>query len=87
MNGLVAMIAALILATELIVGGFLAGGRYAVSVVQGTGNMSGGYLVYEVDRFTGAISTCLFTGEKPDAAFQCFRSNGPPPTMSDDKQP
>jgi hypothetical protein len=81
------VVAALILGVALVVAGFLAGGRYAVSVVQGTGNMGGGNLVYEVDRFTGAISTCLFTGEKPDAALQCFRSNGHPPTMSDDKKP
>jgi hypothetical protein len=43
--------AALILAVAIIVGGFLAGGRYATS---GSGNAG-----YIVDRYTGSITVCV----------------------------
>jgi hypothetical protein len=62
MNSIATMLSALIVATAPIAGGFLAGGRYAVSVIQGTGDFAGQGLVYEVDRFTGAISMCSFDG-------------------------
>ena len=49
--------AALILAIAIMIGGFLAGGRYTVA--SGGSGVFGGVVV---DRFTGATSLCTIGG-------------------------
>lgn len=46
--------AALIVGIAIVIGGFLAGGRYATTP-GGTG------AAFVIDRFTGAVSFCSFT--------------------------
>ena len=63
------IIAALLIAVGLIIGGFLAGGRYHVIVPPKTETHDMLFLI-EVDRFTGGVRVCL-PSDKPNQFFQC----------------
>jgi hypothetical protein len=76
MNSTGAVMAALILGAAIVVAGFLLGGRYVVTTKLPTGStlpdINDSLSVYEVDRFTGAVTmrSCLLD---KDNSLKCVR--------------
>ena len=80
-NAITAIVAALVLAVALLAAGFLAGGRYSITVIDSGVGQQGTlsrYFVYEVDRFTGTITACFIA----NSAYQCLKSEGNTVTIS-----
>jgi hypothetical protein len=64
----------LILGIALVLAGFLAGGRYSITLIDkgvGQAGTLSRYLVYEVDRFTGVITACYIADE---TGYRCLQS-------------
>lgn len=75
-NAVGTIIGAIILAAAVLAAGFLAGGRYSITVIDNGSGQQGTlsrYFVYEVDRFTGAITACFVN----NSVYQCLKSEGP----------